>query len=302
MEFPPLTVGVVTHRGSFVDFSSFLRELCPAFSCYPTRCQLIIVNNSGNDALADTRLAADNTDIGKLCDYTLVGSTENNIAVGRNAVFEHAAHNLVVFIDDDEFPIPAWLVHLVETHHRNQCGIVAGPAHPLYLFETPQWIQHVDLHNAKGKATDELIENCPTANVLIDKSRLVGELFNVQYGVSGGEDTEFFLRQHDAGVDMRWSDEASVYEYIPRSKSTARYMIKRCVQQGILNRRILTTRGDIPSQWYFVARSFAVFGLSLTIGALMTAGGHPRSGFWLKRAFGNLGHCLSLNAQLNPHA
>lgn len=302
MDYPPITVGVVTHIGSFVNFNSFLRELYPALECYPVRCQLVVVNNSGEIAAADTRSAVSQTSINHYCDCVVVASTENNIAVGRNIIFKHAYHDLIALIDDDEFPSPAWLINLVKTHHRNNCGVVAGPAYPLYLFDTAVWIRQLDLHNAKGKSTDEKINNCPTANVLIDRTRIVGGLFNPHYGVSGGEDSEFFLRQGDSNVDMRWCNEATVFEYIPKSKSTSRYMIKRCILQGALNRRILTARGDIPSQSLFVARSVMVFSVSILLGIILLIGRHKQSGFWLKRGFGNLGHCLTLRAKLYPHA
>jgi len=302
MDYPPMTIGVVTYSGSFINFSSFLTELGPALAHYPGLCQLVVVNNSGQDALADTEAAVQKSSINQHTDYVVVASVENNIAIGRNTVFEHARHDLVALIDDDEFPTPAWLVHLVDTLQRNGCGVVAGPALPLYLFDTPKWIRSLDLHRANGKQTDQMINNCPTANVLIDRRRIVGELFNPDYGKSGGEDSEFFLRQRDAGVNMRWSNEAVVYEYIPSSKSTTRYMIKRSVLQGALNRRILTARGDIASQPKFVARSIVVFTGSLIIGTGLCIIGHNRAGHWLQRAFGNLGHCLSFRSGLYPHA
>jgi len=302
MDYPPVTIGVVTHNGSFVNFSSFLTELRPALARYPGDCQLVMVNNSGLDAVADTKAAVTQSRIDENADCLVTASYENNIAIGRNTVFEQAHHDLVALIDDDEFPTPDWLSHLVDTQRRNGCAVVAGPALPLYLFDTPRWIKSLDLHSAKGKKTDDRIGNCPTANVLIDRTRIVGALFNTDFGKSGGEDSEFFLRQQDANVDMRWSNEAVVYEYIPASKSTSLYMMKRCVLQGALNRRILTARGDIPSQPRFVARSVAVFGGSLILGTVLCVLGHSRSGHWLQRAFGNLGHCLSYRSGLYPHA
>lgn len=298
MDYPPITVGVVTHKGSFVDFSSFLRELYPALNAYPIRCQLVVVNNSGEFAAADTQSAVALTSIDQYCDCDVIASFENNIAVGRNIIFKHAQHDLVALIDDDEFPSLHWLINLAKTHHYNNCGVVAGPAHPLYLFDTAVWIRNLDLHNAKGKYTNQKISNCPTANVLIDRTRIVGELFNPQYGLSGGEDSEFFLRQRDSNVDMRWCNEAPVFEYIPNSKSTPHYMIKRCILQGALNRRILTMRGDIPSQSFFVARSIMVFAISIIMGTILLVGRHKHSGHWLKRAFSNLGHFWNLRAKL----
>ncbi len=302
MNYPPITVGVLTHNRSFVDFNSFLTELSPALECYPGRCQLVVVNNSGETAATDTRIAVSSTSISQHSDCMVVASAENNISMGRNIVFDNAEHDLIALIDDDEFPTPGWLTNLVDTLRSNACGIVAGPAYPLYLFDTPQWIRSLDLHNAMGKHTGDKIQICPTANVLIDKTRIAGSLFNTEYGRTGGEDSEFFLRQYDANVDMRWSNEAAVYEYIPEAKSTSRYMIKRCILQGTLNRRILTARGDIPSQPIFILRSTAIFGVSLLLGGALWLAGHQRSGRWLKRAFCNLGHFLSVKAELYPHA
>ena len=43
--YPPVTLGVLTHDDSFVDFAVFLTELKPALAAYSGACQLVVVNN-----------------------------------------------------------------------------------------------------------------------------------------------------------------------------------------------------------------------------------------------------------------
>lgn len=296
--YPPITIGVVTHDKSFVDFAGFLVEIEPALQAYPGDCQLIVVNNSGEAAVGKTREVLERSTISSVCHYILVASTENNISTGRNAVLDNADYPLVAFIDDDEFPSIHWLTNLVNTMNEYHCAIVAGPALPLYLFPTPKWVEQVNLHGARGKTTGRRLEKCATANVLINMAHCPLERFNPEYGQSGGEDTDFFLRLTDKALELRWCNEAEVYEYIPEHKCTSQYMIKRSILQGVLNRRILIARGEIRSVFLFKTRSFFVGLLCFGIGGTLMCLQHQHAGDWIKRGFGNIGHLLSSNTNL----
>jgi len=296
--YPAVSIGVVTHDNSFVDFASFLKELKPALAAYPGACQLVVVNNSGDNAIDQTRQQLENSTIHAVCEYCLIASPENNIAVGRNQVLDHATHSLVAFIDDDEFPTIQWLTNLVDTMQQYQCTIVAGPAIPLYLFQTPTWVKQVDLHGARGKKTGQNLDKCATANVLVDRAECAQERFNPEYGHSGGEDTDYFLKLTDQGFQLRWCNEAEVYEYIPVHKSTSKYMIKRSILQGILNREILSARGEIKYKLLFKLRSFIAVLIFFGAGGVLVCVQHPRAGDWIKRGFGNIGHLVSSHSTL----
>src|SRR5262249_53154037 len=43
---------------------------------------------------------------------TYVLEPERNIALARNTALSHATGDFIVFIDDDEFPAPSWLMNL----------------------------------------------------------------------------------------------------------------------------------------------------------------------------------------------
>lgn len=296
--YPPVSIGVVTHENSFVDFKGFLIELMPALAIYPGACQLIVINNSGESATKKTKQQIESSGIKVVCECTLVASPENNISIGRNKVLDHATHSLIAFIDDDEFPSVNWLKNLVNTMQIYQCSIVAGPAIALYLFPTPKWVKQVNLHGARGKITGQSLQKCATANVLIDMARCGKEYFDSDYGHSGGEDTDFFLRLTDKGAQILWCNEAEVYEYIPANKSTSKYMIKRAILQGVLNRRILNSREEINYQLLFKLRAVLAALFFFSLGGAMICVRHRHAGDWIKRGFGNVGHLVSSKSSL----
>jgi len=296
--YPNITVGVITHANTFVNFEHFLVEFAPALHNYPGQCELIVVNNSGEAAAKKTENQIEQSRVRDAGDVKLLSSMDNNIATGRNLVLTHATHDFVAFIDDDEFPVPLWLVHLMDVMQQYECQMVAGPTNPLYLFDTPKWMRNIDLHRTEGKITGQLLENCGAGNVLIEKSSIVGDFFNTDFGHSGGEDTEFFMRQIEHGLKLRWSDGAATFEYIPQSKSTGYYQIKRAMQQGQINRRILTFRGDIHSQTAYSLRSLLMITASIIIAPVLLLIAHPKAGNWVIRGFANLGHLVSVQSSL----
>ena len=296
--YPPVTLGVLTHDDSFVDFAVFLIELKPALAAYSGACQLVVVNNSGDASAEITKKQLENSTIETVCKYSLIVSYGNNIATGRNAVLDSAEHSLVAFLDDDEFPTIQWLPNLVAFLQKNRCTIAAGPTYPIFLFSAPKWVKQVDLHAARGKTTGQRLRTCATANVLINMNQCGEERFDPQYGHTGGEDTDFFLRLTGRALQLLWCNEAEVYEYIPKHKCTSKYMIKRSVLQGILERRILLSHGAINSILLFKFRSFAAALSCFSIAGILVCARHDNAGDWIRRGFFNIGHLMSSKATL----
>ena len=296
--YPPVTVGVLTHENSFVNFAGFLVELQPALAAYSGACQLVVVNNSGAASADKTRQQLEQSTIGTVCKYTLVVCSENNIATGRNTVLDSAEHAFVAFLDDDEFPTIHWLTNLVDAMRKYRCAVVAGPAFPIYLFSTPEWVRQVDLHGARGKTTGQRLRRSATANVLIDTEQSGQERFDPEYGHTGGEDSDFFLRLTAKGLTLIWCNDAAVYEYIPKQKCTSKYMIKRSILHGVLDRRIFVSHGEIRSVLLYKVRAFFVAILCFCVAGLLVCVRHKQAGEWLKKGFFNIGHLSSSNSTL----
>jgi succinoglycan biosynthesis protein ExoM len=290
--YPPLSIGVVTHERA-VAFCKLLEHLKPAIVQYAEVCELIVVNNSGASAHEQIVESVRVSGIEDVCAVQVIDSPENSISTGRNLVLDHAREQHLVFVDDDEYPVPTWLAALVDAMNTYACALVTGPIVPVFAAGTPTWITSVDLHNAAGLRTGDALDFAATGNFLMNRSGVESVRFESSYGRSGGEDTEFFLRMKDRGLVLRWCSEAIVHEDIPEAKATARYMIRRFMTQGRNYRTILEQRGEIRSAWLFSIRAGVIFcgSVSLALVLLMIRPG--LAGNWIKRGFSNLGKIVN---------
>jgi len=204
-------------------------------------------------------------------------------------VLDAARPGLLVFVDDDEYPVEDWLTQLVKAQQQYGCAMVAGPIIPVFDDSTSKWIKSIDLHNIKGLTTGDGLDYAAAGNFMMDTKSAPDIRFAEAYGKSGGEDTDFFLRLKDRGLEMRWCSEAKVLEDIPPAKAKARYMISRFMTQGANYRTIMNERGDISSPVWFSLRAFLIFAVSILVALVLIPVKHQDAGKWMKRAFANLG-------------
>jgi succinoglycan biosynthesis protein ExoM len=160
---------------------------------------------------------------------------KQNIALVRNRAIAHARGDFIVFIDDDEFPVPAWLAELWKNCERHGVAGVLGPVRPHFDSPPPAWL-------IKGRfcerpefptGTPLAWTQCRTGNVLFRRSILpAGEPpFREQFG-TGGEDVDFFQRMTAAGAKFIWCNEAVAYETVPPSRWTRRFALSRALLRG----------------------------------------------------------------------
>lgn len=285
---PPLSIGVVTHDRA-VAFSKLLRYLIPAIEQYAHRCEVVVANNSGPSAHDHIESIVNESGLRAVCACIVIDSAENNISAGRNLVLEHAQEQHLVFVDDDEYPIPSWLVALVDAMYKYDCKLVAGPILPVFPPLALPWVRSVDLHNTKGLSSGDIIDYAASGNFLMNRRGFEDLTFGESFGKSGGEDTEFFLQLKDKGNQLHWCAEAIVYEDIPLSKSTPGYMIQRFMTQGRSYRIIREQRGEIRSILLFKLRAAALAYTSISAGKILKRIQPTIAAKCMKRGYSNLG-------------
>jgi succinoglycan biosynthesis protein ExoM len=160
---------------------------------------------------------------------------ERNIAAARNLALSHATGDFIVFIDDDEFPAPDWLLNLFRTCESHQVAGVLGPVKPHFDHEPPLWLIKGGFYQRPTHPTGFEMpwHECRTGNVIfrrdiLDSSR---PLFRREFG-GGGEDQDFFRRMVERGHRFIWCDEAIVHEVVPPSRWSRRFMIHRALFRG----------------------------------------------------------------------
>lgn len=156
------------------------------------------------------------------------------IAQVRNrAVQEAGAVDFLVFIDDDEVPTPEWLDELLSAQHRFQADVVAGPVVPKFSPHVAQWVKASGLFDRPSFSTGHSLDKCSAGNVLVRrKVFLTVPTFDDRFNLSGGEDTQFFLRVRKAGHSIIWSQEAVVQESIPLERGNFAWILRRGYQYG----------------------------------------------------------------------
>jgi len=149
-----VTVGVITHKGSYQYLNNFLELLSIPLQKYQIwsdkSVELVLVNNSGVEHNHTVKSILSGSSILDTCTCTLLDSPQNNIATGRNIVLDNSKYRLVAFIDDDEIPTERWLIELATIFLKHQCAVVTAPVHPKFPENTQRWLKELDLHNTTG--------------------------------------------------------------------------------------------------------------------------------------------------------
>jgi succinoglycan biosynthesis protein ExoM len=198
--------------------------------------ELIVVDNDGSDP-AIAALASEHAQSAGLILHFIIEPTPG-IAAARNAAFNRAFEigaRFMAMIDDDEWPSEDWLVELDKKRVETGAHIVGGPVTPVF----PQEHKALERIARWWSVQPQMLEGKPfvfcTCNFLADLGALQDvprPLFDPQFGLSGGGDTVFFRGLFFSGHPMAWADEALVYEEVPLSRASLKWMRTRRFRVG----------------------------------------------------------------------
>lgn len=181
-----------------------------------------------------------------------------NISIARNQALDGGLElgDWLALIDDDCLPDPAWVEQLVVVQRRTGadcvsgfCGTVLPPDAPRWLSDEPFDDDPVEVEDG-APVTDGYLKN---TLVSADLLRRTGVRFDVDLGVSSGEDAMFFHDLHASGVAHHFAAQARVDEMVPESRATLRYQLRRRYWYG--NTEAVTTIGSGSSSRARVAAS-----------------------------------------------
>lgn len=185
---------------------------------------------------------------------------ERNIALARNRAIRNSKGNIIVFMDDDEYPVKDWLIHLYNALNLYKADGILGPVLPDLPPEAPQWLRKIDLFDRRRFKTGTRLtaRYTRTGNVLLVRNSLPeGEYcFDPAFGLTGGEDVDFFIRQIKRNRIYVWCDEAITYETVPKERWSIRFHLKKYFRLGTINGERLRNNGlaaVVTSLKYFVS-------------------------------------------------
>jgi len=207
----------------------FLQALAgSAFANPAPRVDVVVVDN---DAEGSAREVCEHARDWLPFDLHYVVEKRRGISQARNTALSVAMPlaDFVAITDDDAEPTPGWLAELLRVQELWRADVVAGPSPPRFLEEPPAWIVEGRFFEGPRRATGTLVETAATGNALVrcDALERMDRLFDESLGSQGCEDTEFFRRMAQDGHTMVWADDAVVYECIPPTRMTLRWLLQR---------------------------------------------------------------------------
>jgi GT2 family glycosyltransferase len=157
---------------------------------------------------------------------------QRGISYARNRAIASASEKaeFIVMIDDDEVPEPQWLEQLLLVQQKYNADVVAGPVLPHFPDENvPNWIKKGKFFDLRRYPTGHPMQVAFAGNVLVrvEILRKLDTVFDERFALTGGEDSHLFMRLYQAGYKMVWADEAIVYEWIPKTRTTKKYILHR---------------------------------------------------------------------------
>lgn len=158
------------------------------------------------------------------------------ISQARNKVIDAASvYDALIFIDDDEYATPEWLLTLLKTWQNTGADIVTGPVMADMPPEAPSWaLCSRTYDDYRIFQTGTVLDKAYTNNTLISGTviRALQPAFDPAFSLTGSEDIHYFQRALRAGYKIVWCAEAIVYESVPMSRLTWRWLTKRSFRNG----------------------------------------------------------------------
>ncbi|HEU4451482.1 MAG TPA: glycosyltransferase [Longimicrobium sp.] len=124
----------------------------------------------------------------------------------------------IAFLDDDEEPTPRWLDELLRVQADYAADVVAGPVVPRFEARVPAWVIGGRLFELPRHRTGTRLPCADAGNVLVraDVLRQSADPEAVLGGASG----------------VVWADEALAYEWVPPSRVSLRWLLRRAFRWG----------------------------------------------------------------------
>lgn len=166
---------------------------------------------------------------------------ERGISSARNraisAALAHGAE-FIAFIDDDDLPRPDWLVHLADRQRVTGAELVIGIWQMPDSVEIPESLRGIGFLKPAIRLNQWSFPHCAgTCNVLIRRTVVehlgeAGPVFRPEFALTGGEDTDFFIRARLAGFSIAVAADSIVFLNWGAARLTWRGTLKRVFRLG----------------------------------------------------------------------
>jgi succinoglycan biosynthesis protein ExoM len=163
---------------------------------------------------------------------------ERGISAVRNAILRkgwRAGVDAIAMIDDDETAAPDWLAKLLAVQAEFGADVVGGPVYSILPPSTPERIRRSGFFQTQERESGP-VDVINASNNFLLTIRCLFETdfpqFLDEFGLTGGGDTEYFMRLRARGAWFAWANDAKVSEPVPPSRLTARWILTREFRYG----------------------------------------------------------------------
>jgi glycosyltransferase involved in cell wall biosynthesis len=223
------------------------------------------------------------------------------IAQVRNALAERmlatTRAQFVAMIDDDEWPQADWLEAFLRVQAATGADALHGAVMPVFEAMPRASVAQCDGMASHRGTTGLCATINSTANVFVSRAcfaDLAAPCFDPAFGLGGGEDKDFFTRLKAQGRRFAFADEAMVSAFVPASRATLSWVLKRAYSTGNSDMRVfLKTRpgaGAMARECVKIAGAFA----AVPVMSIALAAQPPRRAIGLWKGFRAAGKIAAL--------
>jgi glycosyltransferase involved in cell wall biosynthesis len=197
--------------------------------------------------------------------------SRRGISFARNCSIASASKltDFFALIDDDEVPDPSWLDELLVVQQKHSADVVTGPVVPRFENENVgEWVKKGAFFAPERHDTGSVRRVAFTNNVLFRSGILqtVEKVFDERFALSGGEDTDFFMRAFKNGASIVWADDAIVREWIPNARTNANWILRRGYRtwgsHSLIEKELYPSFGTIALR---VAKGTGLIGIGIVL-------------------------------------
>ena len=284
-----LTIGICTHkRAALLD--RLLGQLAAQQFPDPTGTEVVVVDNDpAHSAREVLQSWSARFPVALRHDHL----PQPNISVAGDRVLAMARGELLLLIDDDQYPDdPMWVARMVAAVNRYAADVVFAPILPAHDPAAPDWIRSGPFFDQPRYANGQTVGVAIArgGNVILRRRCIPpgAEPFSVAYGKTGGEDSLFFKHIIERGGRVVWDDDAVIHESIPLDRATPNWLLRRVyrIGQTYIRTQCEGLRGGrrLTRLAYFAVHAVLVMGVSVLAALLSWPFSKIRAFDWLRRA------------------
>ncbi|MDZ7739342.1 MAG: glycosyltransferase family 2 protein [Bacteroidales bacterium] len=191
---------------------------------------VIIVDNDADGSAAEVANRFTGTSLKRPFDVRYFTYPVKGLSNVRNELVKRSMDegaDYMLFIDDDEYPHPDWIIELLQALETNDADMARGPVIPVFEEGIPDsiryWFKRKDYRNnqkIKAVATNNLI-------LKVESLKKLKIRFDERFNFTGSEDAYFGMQMYDKGASLYWTNRAMVYEFVPYDRTNLSWLMKR---------------------------------------------------------------------------